>query len=81
MSGKCRFQKNPEMTIGKNIEMEPKKCPKCSSKNIIPIVYGMPSEETFKESKKGKFILGGCCIEESSPEWHCKKCGHEWGKV
>ena len=35
-------------------------CPKCKSKNIIPIVYGYPSSELFELSEQGKVKLGGC---------------------
>lgn len=35
-------------------------CPKCKSKNIIPIVYGYPSSELFELSAQGKVKLGGC---------------------
>ena len=58
--------------------METKICPKCKSNDVIPIVYGMPTEELFEESKKGNFLLGGCCIDDSA-QWHCKKCDYEWG--
>lgn len=62
-----------------------KKCPKCNSENIVPIRYGEPSYETYLESEKGEFILGGCCIfvdENGVPEYeyHCKDCGHEYNR-
>jgi hypothetical protein len=55
-----------------------KTCPKCQSDNIIPIVYGLPSSEAGDDEKKGLIRLGGCDIDESSPQWHCKNCGHEF---
>ncbi len=55
-----------------------KKCPKCNSKNIIPILYGLPVYEAFLKEQEGKLKLGGCVIDEESPNWHCKDCGYEW---
>ena len=55
-------------------------CPKCQSKKIVPIQYGMPSMEMYEKSKLGKFVLGGCCISDESTKWHCLDCEHEYGK-
>lgn len=63
-----------------------KKCPKCNSKNIIPIIYGEPTYESYLRSKKGEVMLGGCCvvIDENDKsimnEYYCKNCGNEYGK-
>ena len=57
-----------------------KQCPKCGSKNAIPIVYGLPALELLEKAEAGKVKLGGCCIEESSPEFFCKDCNSEWNK-
>jgi len=54
------------------------KCPNCGSKNVIPIVYGLPEHEAFEREKRGEIILGGCLIDFDSPNWHCKDCGFEW---
>ena len=59
-------------------------CPKCNSNNIIPIIYGYPTQEMFQDSDNDKCILGGCCIaadeetEKSLDKYHCKDCGFEW---
>ena len=58
---------------------KPKHCPKCQSKKVVPIVYGMPSMEAGKEAEAGKYVLGGCCISDKSPKWHCLNCEHELG--
>ena len=55
-----------------------RKCPKCESKEVVPIIYGMPSEELLEEMGKGEVALGGCCIIEGQPEWYCKTCDHEF---
>jgi ribosomal protein L37AE/L43A len=33
----------------------------------------------FKASERGEIALGGCVIDEASPTWRCRSCGHEWG--
>jgi len=53
-------------------------CPKCGSKKVVRIIYGLPSRETFEEAKEGKIILGGCCVSYNSPNFHCKDCKYEW---
>lgn len=54
--------------------MKKKKCPNCNSTKIIRIVYGYPSAEAGEKAEKGLIKLGGCCVDESSPQWHCKNC-------
>ena len=56
-----------------------KECPKCSSKeNVIPIQYGYPGPEMWKESDMGEIKLGGCGIVENAPKWHCSKGKNEF---
>lgn len=52
----------------------PRKCPECGTK-LVRIVYGMPGPELFEEARKGKVILGGCCISFNDPTWGCADCG------
>ena len=54
------------------------KCPKCGSENIASIVFGFPSPEMIEELNSDKIVLGGCCVTEDDPEWHCKDCEHDW---
>ena len=56
------------------------KCPKCGSNDIVPIVYGMPSDELFEKEGVHEVLLGGCLVNEDSPCWHCKSCQNNWGK-
>ena len=58
--------------------MKPKVCPKCKSKNIIPIVYGMPGPEMQQESFEEKIHLGGCTIMEDNPSKYCRDCEHKF---
>ena len=59
-----------------------KKCPDCSSTDIIPIMYGMPGEKMRNDYMEGKIKLGGCCIEVDGNQAnrHCKSCEFEWNK-
>jgi hypothetical protein len=28
--------------------------------------------------ERGDIVLGGCCVTENDPEWHCNDCDHSW---
>jgi hypothetical protein len=54
-----------------------KLCPICGWKTM-PIVYGLPSQ---RDSNQSDIILGGCIIDEGSPDIACGNCdwsGQEW---
>jgi hypothetical protein len=53
-------------------------CPKCSSGEVIPVVYGKPTDELVEQWRRGEVELGGCCNRENGPVWHCKACGNCW---
>lgn len=55
-------------------------CPKCNSRDAVPIQYGYPMEEVFEIEREGRVVLGGCCIRPGLPEWHCKSCSNKWGE-
>ena len=57
---------------------KPIKCPECNSTDIIQIVYGLPPVSLAEQAEKGRIILGGCSVDISNPDWHCKKCKHEF---
>ena len=57
-----------------------KKCPHCGNREGIPIVYGYPSMELAEEAEKGKVVLGGCCVMEDNPVYHCDRCQHQWNR-
>lgn len=58
-----------------------KKCPKCGSRHIAPILYGMPAfdEEMARQIKNKELVLGGCCISRREPRYHCFGCGRDVG--
>ncbi len=37
-----------------------RKCPKCNSDKVIPILYGYPSGDMLKKAEMGEIKLGGC---------------------
>lgn len=54
-------------------------CIKCRNKiHVIPIVYGYPSSETFRQRDIGKIALGGCIIQDDNPKWHCSDCDFDF---
>ena len=55
---------------------KPRKCPRCKSARVVPIVYGYPNYEAHLEELAGKIVLGGCCRNESGidPRWECLDC-------
>jgi hypothetical protein len=54
-------------------------CVKCkSSKGVVPIVYGHPLLGLWESADRGEVVLGGCVVDDDSPEWHCKTCKKSW---
>lgn len=58
------------------------KCPKCGSGDVAEILRGMPhfTEQLEKDIADHKIVLGGCCVTENDPSFHCNACGKEFGK-
>jgi ribosomal protein S27AE len=54
-----------------------KECPKCGSKRMARIQYGLPAYDAKMERDiaAGKLVLGGCCITGDDPRWQCADCG------
>ena len=59
-------------------KIEEGECPHCKSEKNIPIIYGYPSAQMLKESKRGKIDLGGCGVTENDPNRFCKDCGNKF---
>lgn len=53
---------------------KPRKCPACGSSRVVVILYGMPLPEMVEQEKAGRVFLGGCCIGNDDPRWHCLDC-------
>ena len=49
-------------------------CPEGNHQDsLIPIIWGLPTEETFQKEDSGLVWLGGCEMpSDNPPEWHCK---------
>jgi hypothetical protein len=47
------------------------RCIKGHTNRIIPIVYGMPSEQMMKKAEKGLIHLGGCIVSDCDPHFYC----------
>ena len=60
--------------------LRPTNCPKCDSKKVKKILYGLLCLPIWKRLFHRDWICGGCCIDEDSPEWYCDKCEYGWGK-
>lgn len=56
-------------------------CPKCGGQETIPILYGYPSPATLRKWKRKEVELGGCCIGNNDPQWYCKNCQKNFGRL
>ena len=55
---------------------KPSKCPKCGSKKVQEIVYGLVDDEYLKNAGDDIYFDG--CMPTDA-EWHCADCDWEWG--
>lgn len=53
-------------------------CPKCGSKDVAKILYGLPTHQLIGAAERGDVILGGCIVTDNDPQWACKACKHRW---
>ena len=54
-------------------------CPKCGSRDVMPIVYGYPLPETMAAANRDEVELGGCLVTDWDPTKMCKACGERFG--
>lgn len=54
-------------------------CPACGSKNVVRILYGLPTEESLELARSGKVLLHSRCTTADEKDWACRTCMHEWG--
>ena len=75
----------------------PSRCPACGSKDLAELLYGLirpderlhfsalglyrPNTQMRRAIADGIFQLRGCVIGNSSPEWQCNSCKHQWGNA
>ena len=54
---------------------ELRSCPRCHADiEPVPMVYGLPTRETWLEAQSGRIRLGGCVIGDESPDYACPEC-------
>lgn len=51
------------------------KCDACAGDSVVPVVYGLPTEEAFESARRGEIALGGCIIDFDNPTLACTSCG------
>ena len=57
-------------------------CPKCHSRHVAQIVYGLPTSERQKAVDAGLIVPGGCSIViPLSKRYACNDCHHRWGQM
>ena len=39
------------------------------------------NKELEEKLNNNEIILGGCCVMPNSPQYHCNKCGKDFGKA
>ena len=51
-------------------------CPKCNSKDICDVVYGMSDVEVKfgSDIESDDVYFGGCIVDDGSPQYHCNTC-------
>lgn len=57
---------------------KPASCPFCDHGGVVPILYGLPSDVGRRWAEAGLVRLGGCALDERSPQFECRSCGHRW---
>jgi len=69
----------------KRVYSDSLRCTHCGSENTIPIFYGYPTENSMEALlaavDRGEIKLGGCCVEEGMPTYHCKDCKCDSGHL
>jgi hypothetical protein len=50
-------------------------CPGCGARGVVPILYGLPSDDAFRDSGPGRIAVGGCVIGGDDPDASCIECG------
>jgi hypothetical protein len=52
------------------VDGKPQVCPHCGEEKLLEVIYGEPAGPV----DENEFILGGCCICETSHNWECPQC-------
>lgn len=57
------------------MKADKKKCEVCGENSVVPVMYGLPTEEAFESARRGEIALGGCIIDFENPTIACTSCG------
>jgi hypothetical protein len=47
-------------------------CPICNSESLVPIIYGLPTNELIEQAKQDRIVLGGTMYKEYTH--YCQEC-------
>ena len=48
-------------------------CPECHKNDkVVPVVFGLPTNEAFEQVDRGEIVLGGC-MHPGIQTWYCKR--------
>lgn len=53
-------------------------CPACGSRDIVAVVYGLPSPELHRQNQEGQILLAGCLVPPVPDAWACRSCERRW---
>ena len=59
----------------KRMKADKKKCEVCGENSVVPVMYGLPTEEAFESARRGEIALGGCIVDFDNPTIACTSCG------
>lgn len=49
-------------------------CPNCGKRELIRILYGLPSPDMRERARRSEIALGGCMVTEHDPDYRCRHC-------
>ena len=54
-------------------------CPGCGKEDSIPLIFGMPGFDDFRQAERGLIALGGCLVPDEEAGFVCRSCDLQWG--
>lgn len=36
---------------------------------VVPLVMGLPTQETYEAAQRGELVIGGCAVSGNEPKW------------
>ncbi len=53
-------------------------CPQCGSREVVPIIYGTPTEEEAEKARRGEVALADFVNWPEAPNKICRSCDTSW---